>query len=78
MNGKEKDLYDVPVTIRDMNGKVLFQGDSPGPYFIARLPKGTYTVTAHWDDWSFSKQVTIGNDRDRVVFAWEKDTPAQA
>src|ERR1700757_1532149 len=28
VNGKEKDLYDVPVTIRDMNGKVLFQGDS--------------------------------------------------
>ena len=78
VNGKEKDLYDVPVTITDVGGKVVFKGDSPGPYFIARLPKGTYTVTAHWDDWNFSKQVTIGGDRDRVVFAWDKDTPQQA
>jgi hypothetical protein len=75
VNGKEKDLYDVPLKISDANGKVVFDGHSPGPYFIARLPKGRYTVTAHWDDWDFSKDVTIGGDRDRVVFAWNRETP---
>jgi len=75
VNGKVKDLTDVPVKITDASNKVVFQGESPGPYFIARLPAGRYTVTAHWDDWDFSKNVTIGGDRDRVVFAWKRETP---
>jgi hypothetical protein len=75
VNGKEKDLYDVPLKITDAGGKVVFDAHSPGPYFIARLPSGRYTVTAHWDDWDFSKDVTVGGDRDRVVFAWNRDTP---
>ena len=75
VDGKVKDLYDVPVKITDASGKVVFDAHSPGPYLIARLPKGRYTVTAHWDDWDFSKDVTIGGDRDRVVFAWERGTP---
>ena len=51
-----------------------FDGTSAGPYFIARLPKGRYTVTAHLDDWNFSKDLAIGNGRDRVVFAWKRDS----
>lgn len=78
VNGRPKDLYDVPVKITDASGKVVFDAHSPGPYFIARLPKGRYTVTAHWDDWDFSKEVTIGGARDRVVFAWERGTPGLA
>jgi len=65
----------VPLKITDASGKVVFQGESPGPYFIARLPAGRYNVTAHWDDWNFSKDVTIGAGHDRVVFAWKRDTP---
>jgi len=75
VNGKVKDLYDVPVKITAADGKVVFDAHSPGPYFIARLPKGRYTVTARWDDWDFSKDVTIGGERDRVVFAWNRETP---
>jgi hypothetical protein len=75
VNGKPRDLYDVPVKIRDdASGKVVFDGTSAGPYFIARLPKGRYTVTAHWGDWNFSKELAIGNGRDRVVFAWKRDS----
>ena len=76
VNGKVKDLTGVPLKITDAAGKVVFQGESPGPYFIARLPAGSYSVTAHWDDWDFSRKVTIGPERDRVVFAWTRDTPA--
>jgi len=75
VNGKVKDLTHVPLKITDASNKVVFQGESPGPYFIARLPAGRYTVTAHWDDWDFSKNVTIGGDRDRVMFAWKRETP---
>jgi len=75
VNGKVADLTNVPLKITDASGKVVFQGESPGPYFIARLPAGRYNVTAHWDDWNFSKDVTIGAGHDRVVFAWKRDTP---
>ncbi|HEX4331963.1 MAG TPA: hypothetical protein VH040_07485 [Usitatibacter sp.] len=77
VNGKPKDLYDVPLQIRnDATGKVVFDGRSAGPYFIARVPKGRYTVTAHWDNWNFSKDLAIGDARDRVIFAWKRDTPS--
>ncbi len=41
-------LYDNPVVIRDATGKVVFAGRTDGPYFLARLPEGRYTVTAMW------------------------------
>ena len=73
-DGKRKDgLYDNPVVIRDAAGKVVFAGRTDGPYFLARLPAGDYTVTTHWDSWTFTKPVTIdGTDRERVVFEWKK------
>jgi hypothetical protein len=66
-------LYDNPVVIRDADsGQVVFAGRTDGPYFLARLPKGRYTVTTHWDSWTFTKPVTLGDERARVVFEWKK------
>jgi HSP20 family protein len=70
-------LYDVPVTITDMDGKVVYEGKSTGPYFVVRLPKGRYVVTTRWDDWTFSRTVTVDEkDRDRVVFSWDRSPTA--
>jgi hypothetical protein len=73
-DGKRKGaLYDNPVVIRDAAGSVVFAGRTDGPYFLAKLPPGDYTVTTHWDSWSFTKPVSIGGtDRQRVVFEWKK------
>ena len=73
-DGKRKDeLYDNPVVIRDASGKVVLASRTDGPYFLARLPAGDYTVTTHWDAWSFTKPVTIDPEgRERVVFEWKK------
>jgi hypothetical protein len=74
---RKRELYDNPVVIRDATGKVVFAGRTDGPYFLARLPAGRYSVTTHWDSWTFTKPVTIdAGERSRVVFAWTK--PAQA
>jgi len=73
--GSKAQIYDNPVVIRDAAGNVVFAGRTDGPYFVARLPAGDYTVTTHWDSWSFTKPVTIDanpDDRQRVVFEWDK------
>ena len=70
-DGKKEDyLADMPVRIVDAKGAVVFEGRSEGPYFLAQLPKGRYTVSAKWDAWSFSRHVTVGKEHERVVFAW--------
>jgi hypothetical protein len=75
----EKMLKDMPVSITDERGKVVFEGQSDGPYFIARLPKGKYTVSTRWDAWSFSREVKIGGgQRQRVVFAWSEPGPMES
>jgi hypothetical protein len=75
---REQPLADMPVRITDEKGKVVFEGASEGPYFIARLPKGKYTVSTRWDAWSFSREVKIGGERQRVVFAWSQPGPMES
>jgi len=66
-------LYDMPVTVTDANGQVVYEGKSKGPEFRAELPKGRYTVTAKWDDWTFSRTVDVnGRNADPIIFAWDK------
>jgi len=65
-------LTGMPVTITDAQGKLVFDGPSAGPYFLANLPDGRYTVTTQWQGWTFSKPVAIGADRQRVVFEWKR------
>ena len=70
-NGRKQEFVaDMPVRIVDDKGNVVFEGVSESPHFIAKLPKGRYTVSTRWDAWSFSRPVTIGKARQRVVFAW--------
>lgn len=80
MEGRRaRELNDMPVRIVDENGRVMFDGRSGGPYFL-RLPKGRYTVSTRWDAWSSSRRISIGSERQRVVFKWSKpaelDQPA--
>lgn len=70
---KERGLENMPVTIADASGKPVFDGISTGPVLLVRLPRGEYTVTTHWDAWSFSRPVTVGDDRERVVFEWKRE-----
>jgi hypothetical protein len=75
---REKHLANMPVRITDEKGKVVFEGESAGPYFLARLPKGKYIVSTRWDAWSFSREVKIGSQRQRVVFAWSQPGPMES
>jgi hypothetical protein len=65
-------LADIPLTIRDAGHHVVFEGRAEGPLFLAKLPEGSYQVTAKWEDWRFSKRVHVGDKPQRVVFEWKK------
>jgi hypothetical protein len=67
---RERPLADMPVRIVDASGRVVREGRSTGPSYLARLPKGRYTVSTQWDALCPSRPVTIGEERQRLVFAW--------
>ncbi len=65
-------LADIPVTIRDAKRRVVYEGRADGPYFLARLPKGDYTVSARWESWNFTRHLHVGDKHQKVVFEWKK------
>jgi len=75
---KPKTLENMPVTVADASGKVVFDGIASGPVLLLKLPKGRYTVTTKWDAWHFSQPVTLGDDRERVVFEWKREDATAA
>jgi hypothetical protein len=53
-------LADVGVTIRDSGGKTLVEQVSNGPFFLATLPPGSYTVAATHDGKTQTRKINIG------------------
>lgn len=72
--GKHDDyLADMPVTIRDAKGDTVFHGRSDGPYFLARLPAGRYTVISRNRGESVTRHVAVkDHGTRRVVFEWKE------
>ncbi|BBP01393.1 hypothetical protein [Sulfuriferula nivalis] len=66
-------LADIPVSIKDSHGKVVFELKDAGPMLYVRLPKGTYTVNAVFDGEAQSGKVTLdGKHNKRVVLHWKR------
>jgi hypothetical protein len=70
---KAEYLADVHVTIKDQTGKVLLQTVSDGPFLLAKLPDGKYTVSAENNDQTKTQHVVLAaNKPEHVVFEWRK------
>ncbi|WP_176054381.1 carboxypeptidase-like regulatory domain-containing protein [Paraburkholderia caribensis] len=64
-------LADVPVHIADMNGKTLLNATSDGPFMLASLPDGRYTVTASHDGKTQQRIVDVkSSGHVRAMFVW--------
>ncbi|RDJ98168.1 carboxypeptidase-like regulatory domain-containing protein [Paraburkholderia lacunae] len=69
-NGNEY-LSDVPVTIADVNGNTVLDTKSDGPFMLASLPKGRYTITASYKGKTEQRTVNISTSQHaRQVFTW--------
>lgn len=68
---RDEFLASVEVTIKDGAGNAVLSTRSTGPFLLAQLPSGQYTVTAEDEGRIKTKRVEIApHKRDRVVFIW--------
>ena len=69
---KDKPASDVRVLIKDANDKMVVNVTSDGAFLLARLPAGTYRVTAEHHGLSESRTIKIDPRKNqRTVFEWE-------
>jgi hypothetical protein len=59
------------VVIKDQAGETLLDTRAEGPFVLATLPPGRYTVTAWQDDVAKSQAVrVVAGQHRRIVFLW--------
>ena len=59
------------VVIADAKGKTMVDATSDGPWFLAKLPNGSYQVVATLADKALKRQVSVGPGKIRTVdFRW--------
>ena len=64
-------LANVDVTIKDHSGSTTLQTFSDGPFLLAKLPDGKYTVTATENGNTETRHVAVAAGKPQhVVFAW--------
>ncbi len=70
-NGKGYYLSGCNVTVKDQQGRTVLSTVADGPFLLANLPDGSYTVTADDQGQSKQRQVVIAARKaERVVFEW--------
>jgi hypothetical protein len=61
----------VHVLIKDAHDKLVLDTQSDGPFLLAKLPTGFYTVTAEWQQQTHSQRVHVNPPRPaHVLFLW--------
>ena len=67
-------LADIGVTVKDAAGKTLVEHLADGPFFMAKLPAGAYTVAVSNNGRTQSRKVTVRTDRLRSeYFRWKSN-----
>ncbi|HEY4999745.1 MAG TPA: carboxypeptidase-like regulatory domain-containing protein, partial [Usitatibacter sp.] len=72
-HAKPRDEYlaDVDVTILEPGGAIALEAISDGPFLLAKLPDGKYTVHAEHDGKIETRQVNVSSKNPRqVIFEW--------
>jgi len=64
-------LANVEVTIKDQQGNTELRTFSDGPFLLARLPDGHYTVTATDNGRSETRHITVASGKpEHLMFMW--------
>jgi len=69
---KDEYLADIKVQIKNSSDKTVLDVISDGPFLLARLPAGRYSVSADNNGkWEHRKVSVAENSHKRVVFEWK-------
>ena len=69
-------LADVRVAVRDAGGQVVVEHVAEGPFLLARLPPGNYTVAATYGAWPQTRSIRVGDRLQTVHFQWRSEATA--
>lgn len=68
---RDEFLASVDVTIKDRAGKTTLKTTSDGPFLLAKMPAGRYTVIAEVKGKTLTRHFTLApNRRERLVLVW--------
>ena len=69
---KAEYLSNVQVRIKDAHDKMVLNVNADGPYLLAKIPAGKYTISAERNGKVEHRQIEISaTDHRRVVFEWQ-------
>lgn len=66
-------LADVNVVVTDAKGNKVIEHVTEGPYFLAKLPAGQYTVAATYEGKTQTRRVSVGKGLHSVQLRWPKN-----
>jgi hypothetical protein len=66
---------DVQLDIADAKGASVLSVPNTGPMFFAKLPAGTYRISAAAEGKTFKRTVKLGNASKEMTLHWENDSP---
>ena len=66
-------LADISVRIADTAGKTLIEHVADGPFFMARLPVGTYSVAVAYEGNAQNRMVKVGGGLRTEHFRWRSN-----
>lgn len=68
-------IADVNVAVKDSRGRTVVEEMADGPYLLAKIPPGRYTVTATYDGKTVTRTMQVG-DRLRTAYLRWPSNPA--
>lgn len=66
-------LADVNVVVTDAKGNKVIEHVTEGPFFLAKLPAGHYTVSATYEGKTQTRRVSVGGGLQTVQLRWPKN-----
>lgn len=72
-------VADVGVAVRDSKGRTVVEDTAEGPFFLAKLPAGQYTVAATYEGRTVTRKLQVGKGLRTEYLRWpsnpETDSP---
>ena len=69
-------LADVRVAVRNAAGQVVVEHIADGPFLLAQLPPGSYTVTAAYGGQPQTRTIRVSDRLQTMHMQWRSDSPS--